>query len=317
MKVLVTGGAGFIGSHIVDRLLLEGHKVRILDNFSTGSRNNFPLEKVELIEGDIRDRKIVYEAVEGVDAVLHQAALGSVPRSIVDPATTHEINVTGTLNLLIAAKEAKVKRFVYASSSSVYGNSEYLPKEESMSARPLSPYALSKLAGESYTILFYKLYGFSTIALRYFNVFGPRQEANSEYAAVIPRFTEALLAGNPITIYGDGLQTRDFTYVDNVVEANLLALNSTVSGEICNIACGQSYSILELIANLSDLTQTCPKIIYKKPRPGDVRNSFASISKAIRLLGFRPRVTFIEGLKLTVDWFRQKKVAEQLTVGTF
>lgn len=306
MKVLVTGGAGFIGSHIVQRLLHDGYRVRVLDNFSTGYRDNLPSTEIELIEGDIRHPETAFRAVAGMDVVLHQAALGSVPRSIADPLTTHEVNATGTLHLLIAARDAGVRRFVYASSSSVYGDTPLLPKVESMPPQPLSPYALSKLAGEVYCKLFHRLYGLSTISLRYFNVFGPRQDEASEYAAVIPRFAAALLEDRPLTVYGDGLQTRDFTYVANVVEANLLAINSEAAGEVCNIACGAKYSLLELAHALGEVLGKKPVINHHPSRPGDVRDSFASIEKARQLLGFQPVVQFREGISATADWFRTR-----------
>lgn len=308
-RVLVTGGAGFIGSHIVERLLQDGYRVRVLDNFSTGYRDNLPSTGVELIDGDIRHLDTVFRAVEGMDVVLHQAALGSVPRSIADPLATHEVNTTGTLNLLIAARDTGVKRFIYASSSSVYGNTQHLPKEESMPPQPLSPYALSKLAGEAYCNLFHQLYGLSTISLRYFNVFGPRQDVQSQYAAVIPRFATALIEDQPLTIYGDGLQTRDFTYVANVVEANLLAMTSKVAGEVCNIACGAKYSVIELAHMLSEAFNKKPIIDYYPSRPGDVRDSFASIEKARQMLDFHPVVQFRDGINLTADWFRTRLVA--------
>lgn len=302
----MTGGAGFIGSHIVERLLHDGYRVRVLDNFSTGHSNNLPSTEIELIEGDIRHLETVFKAVDGMDVVMHQAALGSVPRSIADPLTTHQVNTTGTLNLLIAARDLGVKRFIYASSSSVYGNTPHLPKEESMPPQPLSPYALSKLAGEVYCKLFNQLYGLSTISLRYFNVFGPRQDERSQYAAVIPRFVTALIEDQPLSIYGDGLQTRDFTYVANVVEANMLAIKSEASGEVCNIACGANYSLIELAHALGEAFHKKPRIDYQPQRLGDVRNSFASIERACQLLGFRPVVGFHEGIHMTADWFRRR-----------
>ncbi len=242
---LVTGGAGFIGSNIVERLVRQGERVRVLDNLSTGKRENLVswLDRLELIEGDIRDVETVHGAMAGVDYVLHQAALPSVPRSVADPLASHQVNATGTLNVLPAARDAGVKRLVYASSSSVYGDSPTLPKQEEMPTNPISPYAVSKLAGENYCRVFFRVYGLETVCLRYFNVFGPRQDPTSQYAAVIPRFITAMLDGRRPVIYGDGRQSRDFTYIENVVEANLLACQAKdVAGEVLNIACGESFS---------------------------------------------------------------------------
>ncbi|MBA7636210.1 UDP-N-acetylglucosamine 4-epimerase [subsurface metagenome] len=308
MKFLVTGGAGFIGSHIVEELVRRKEKVRVLDNFSTGKRENIApfLKEIELIEGDIRDSGTVKGAVKGVDYILHQAALPSVPRSITDPITTNEVNVLGTLNILMAAKEAGVKKLVYASSSSVYGDTPNLPKREDTVTSPLSPYALSKLAGEEYSKLFTSLYGLETIVLRYFNVFGPRQDPTSQYAAVIPKFISSMLKGKRPTIYGDGEQSRDFTYVLNVVGANLLATTSKVKGRIFNIACGKKITVNELVKNLNKLMNTDTQPLYTDPRPGDVRHSQADISKAEEALGYKIGVGFEEGLKKTVDWFRRR-----------
>jgi len=259
VNYLVTGGAGFIGSNMVEELLKREQKVRVLDNFCTGKRENILpfLDKIELIEGDIRDYRVVKEAVERVDFILHQAALPSVPRSIKDPITTNEVNVGGTLNILDAAKNTGVKRVVFASSSSVYGNSETLPKSEDMTPEPISPYAVSKLAGEKYCKAFYEIYGLETVILRYFNVFGPRQDLNSQYSAVIPKFIAAMKKGESPTIYGDGLQSRDFTYVANVVEANLLACEADDSNaEIINVACGERFSLLDLVDELNSILRT-------------------------------------------------------------
>jgi UDP-glucose 4-epimerase len=305
---LVTGGAGFIGSHLCLRLLNEGHSVRVLDNLSTGKESNISALSgdVDFVRGDIRDKEVVARAVKGAEVVFHQAALGSVPRSVEDPVTTHEVNVTGTLNLFLAARDAGVRRVVYASSSSVYGDSEELPKHEGMIPQPLSPYALSKLAGEHYASVFKLVYGYEVVSLRYFNVFGPRQDPQSQYAAVVPRFVTALLEGRPPTIYGDGLQSRDFTYIDNVVEANLLAARAEkAAGKAFNVACGGRFSLLDLLAGLKEIIGTDVEPIHEEPRAGDVRDSQASISAAERELGFAVTVDFEEGLRRTVEWYRE------------
>jgi UDP-N-acetylglucosamine/UDP-N-acetyl-alpha-D-glucosaminouronate 4-epimerase len=307
---LVTGGAGFIGSHICERLLKEGQSVRVLDNFFSGKESN--LESiggdVDLIRGDIRDARTVAEAVKGVDIVFHEAALGSVPRSVADPLTTHEVNITGTLNVLVAARDAGVRRVVYASSSSVYGDTEVLPKHEAMTGQPLSPYALSKLAGEHYISVFKRVYGFEAVALRYFNIFGPRQDPESQYAAVIPRFVMALLEGRQPVIYGDGLQSRDFTYVENVVEANLLASEAEgAAGRAFNVACGGRYSLLELLDNLKKALGSSIEPIHEAARAGDVRDSQASIEAAQEALGYRVKVDFDEGLRRTVEWYQANR----------
>jgi nucleoside-diphosphate-sugar epimerase len=303
---LVTGGAGFIGSHIVERLVGEGHVVRVLDNFATGKRENLSAvaDRITLIEADIRDPAAVKEAVRGVEIVLHQAALGSVPRSLDDPAATHAANATGALNVHIAAREARVRRVVYASSSSVYGPSTEFPQREDHPARPLSPYAAAKLAGENYSVAFAKSLGLETVALRYFNVFGPRQDPTSAYAAVIPRFITALKAGRPLTIHGDGEQSRDFTYVDNVVEANVLAANARgVSGEVFNIACGGNVSVNTIATRLCEIMGRPFKVEHTGVRLGDLRRSYADVSKAGRMLGYRPIVDFEEGLRRSVRFF--------------
>lgn len=307
---LVTGGAGFIGSHLTEKLVNVGEKVRLLDNFLTGKKENIAsfLDRVELIEGDIRDFDVCRLACKDVDYVLHQAALPSVGRSVEDPATSNEINVTGTLNLLRAACKAGVKRFVFASSSSVYGDDDSLPKKEGREGRPLSPYALSKLTGEHYCRLFFQLYGLSTVCLRYFNIFGPRQDPYSPYAAVIPSFIFRLLRGEPVIIFGDGEQSRDFTYVANVVEANLLAIQAEnkVSGEVFNIAGGQEITVNALAAEISRLLGAENEPIYAEPRPGDIRHSLADISRARQVLGYEPHYGFREGLRETVRWFRER-----------
>ncbi|MCX7682897.1 MAG: SDR family oxidoreductase, partial [Anaerolineae bacterium] len=304
---LVTGGAGFIGSNIVAELLRRGERVRVLDNFSTGRRENIApfLDQLELIEGDLRDLDMVRRAVEGVDIVLHQGALPSVQRSIDDPLMTHAINATGTLHVLIAARDAGVKRVVYASSSSVYGDSPTLPKREDMLPVPKSPYAITKLTGEYYCSVFHRIYGLETVSLRYFNVFGPRQDPTSHYAAVVPRFVTALLRGEPPTIYGDGLQSRDFTYVANVVQANLLAaVVPGVAGEVFNVACGERYSLFDLLQALGDILDTPVTPIHAPARPGDVRHSLADISAIREKLGYRVAIDFREGLRRTVEWYR-------------
>jgi len=303
---LVTGGAGFIGSNIVEELLKQGEEVRVLDNFSTGKKENILpfLDKIDLIKGDIRDYRVVREAVDGVDFILHQAALPSVPRSIKDPIATNEVNVSGTLNILDAAKNTGVKRVIYASSSSVYGNSETLPKRENMIPEPISPYAVSKLAGEKYCKVFYKVYGLETVILRYFNVFGPKQDPNSQYSAVIPKFIAMMKKGEKPVIYGDGEQSRDFTFVANVVEANLLALEKEgIAGEIFNVAFGGRNSVNNLIEELNKIFESDIEAICTKPRTGDVKHSLADITKARKLLGYNPFMNFQNGLRETVKWF--------------
>lgn len=304
---LITGGAGFIGSHITERLVREGHNVRVLDNFSSGHEANLKsfAGDIELLRGDIRDVSLVKEATKGVDVVFHEAALGSVPRSVADPVTTHEVNITGTLNVLLAARDAGARRVVYASSSSVYGETPVLPKCEDMTPQPLSPYALSKLAGEHYASVFKHVYGFEIVSLRYFNIFGPRQDPESQYAAVIPRFITALLEGKAPVVYGDGLQSRDFTYVDNVVNANLLASEAEgVAGQAFNVACGGRFSLLDLLAKVKKLLGSDIEPTHEAPRAGDVRDSQASIEAAQQALGYRVSVNFEEGIRRTVDWYR-------------
>ena len=306
---LVTGGAGFIGSHIVERLVRDGHRVRVLDDFSSGKESNLESfrKEIELVRGDIRDAAVVNEATKDVDIVFHEAALGSVPRSVADPLTTHEVNMTGTLNVLLAAREAGVKRVVYASSSSVYGETPVLPKSEDMTPQPLSPYALSKLVGEHYASVFKHIYGFDVVALRYFNIFGPRQDPESQYAAVIPRFITALLEGKSPVVYGDGLQSRDFTYVDNVVEANLLASEADGAGaKAFNVACGGRYTLLDLLAKLKQILGSDIEPIHEAARAGDVKDSQASIAAAQRELGYKVSVGFEEGLHKTAAWYQSQ-----------
>ncbi len=305
---LVTGGAGFIGSHLVEALVATGAAVRVLDNFSTGHRANLAgcLDRITLIEGDITDLKIVRDAVAGVDFVLHQAALPSVPRSVASPMESNNANVNGTLNVLLAARDAGVRRVVYAASSSVYGNIEAEYKREDMPPDPRSPYAVAKLAGEQYCRAFYLTYGLETVSLRYFNVFGPRQDPKSQYAAVIPIFLTAMLHDQPPPVEGDGYQSRDFTYVADVVHANLLACTAPdAAGEVFNIACGGRHTILSLVDILNRLLGTAIAPVHVAPRPGDVRHSRADIGKAERLLGYRPQVSFEEGLARTLAWHRE------------
>jgi len=308
MNYLITGGGGFIGSNIAHELIKRGEKVRILDNFSTGRRINLAgIEKsIELIDGDVRDFWTVREAVEGIDCVLHQAALPSVPRSVKNPLTSNSVNIDGTVNLLEASKQARVKRFVLASSSSVYGDTPQLPKREDMNLDPLSPYAVTKLAGEKYCKIFYELYGLETVALRYFNIFGPRQDPNSEYAAVIPKFINAFLAGKSPIIFGDGKQSRDFTFVANAVEANILASKSKEAvGKYYNIAVGGQYTLNDLVKMLQQIIGTDVPPKYDPPRKGDILHSFADISRARKDLNFNPKVDFPDGLKKTVEWFAE------------
>ncbi|MBN2564686.1 MAG: SDR family oxidoreductase [Candidatus Eisenbacteria bacterium] len=306
---LITGGAGFIGSHLAQRLIELGHSVRILDNFSTGRRENLSgFERdVELIEGDIRDEDTVRRAVEGVDVVLHEAALASVPRSVESPASSHDVNATGTLNVLIASRDAGVRRLVYASSSSVYGNTPSLPKREDMTPSPESPYAVSKLAAEHYCGVFSSLYHIECVSLRYFNVFGPRQDPDSQYAAVVPLFVAALMRGERPIIYGDGEQSRDFTYVGSVVDANLAAIDSDgVAGEVLNVACGRTTTVNVLLSALQGIVGTSIEARHVPERAGDVRHSFADVTKAERLLGMTSRVPFEEALARTVEFYRPR-----------
>jgi UDP-glucose 4-epimerase len=309
-KFLVTGGAGFIGSNIVETLLKRKHKVRVLDNFSTGKTENLSglLSKIELVKGDIRNKKAVAKAVKGVDFVLHQAALPSVARSVSDPFTSNEVNVEGTLNVLLAARDAKVKRVVFAASSSAYGDTPTLPKVETMPAIPLSPYATAKLTGENYCRNFYRVYGLETVCLRYFNVFGPKQDPTSFYSAVIPKFIGGLLRGDPLMVFGDGEQSRDFTYIDNVVSANILACTAPkAAGEVFNIACGKRYNLNLLARTIAEILNRDLEIEYTQPRPGDVKHSLADINKAKKILKYKVLVDFKEGLKKTAKWFQKEE----------
>jgi UDP-glucose 4-epimerase len=303
---LVTGGSGFIGSNLADGLLEAGHDVRVLDNFSTGHRRNLEdmRDSVELIEGDLRSYERVSNAVRGCEVVFHQGALPSVPRSIQDPLTSSETNIGGTLNVLLAARDAGARRVVFASSSSVYGDAEGLPRVETQPIAPLAPYAVAKLAAEQYCRAFHKVYGLETVALRYFNVFGRRQDPFSQYSAVIPKFIFALRAGERPTVHGTGEQSRDFTHIQDVVRANLLAMDAPgVAGEIFNIARGEAHSLNHLVTELKDVLGSDLEADYSQPRTGDVEHSLADISKAREMLGYEPTVSFREGLELTVGAF--------------
>jgi nucleoside-diphosphate-sugar epimerase len=303
---LVTGGAGFIGSNIVKELILRKQNIRVLDNFSTGKRENlapfYDYSGFEMIEGDLRSFHIVRDSIKGADFVLHQGALPSVPRSVKDPITTNEVNINGTLNVLEASREFNVKRVVFASSSSVYGDSVLLPKVENMPVAPLSPYALSKYAGERYCQIFYKLYGIETVALRYFNVFGPNQDPTSQYSAVIPKFIKQIREGRQPVIYGDGLQSRDFTYVSNNVEAILMACTqANIAGEVFNIASGMSYTLHDLVNHINQLLAVKIGPIFENTRLGDVRHSLASINKAKEKLKFHVNIDFFQGLEKLIN----------------
>ena len=303
---LVTGGAGFIGSHLAERLVADGHRVRVLDNLSTGNRFNLEEmdNRIDFVQGDLSDLGVVRQACEGVEVVFHQAALPSVPRSVADPLATHVACATGTLHVLIAARENGVKRVVYAASSSAYGNSERLPKRETDPLNPLSPYAAAKLAGEEYCLAFTHVYGLETVRLRYFNVFGPRQAPGSPYSGVIPLFIEAMLRGQSPRLNGDGLHSRDFTYVADAVQANLLAARAPgASGKVYNIAAGRRTNLLQLVDMLNSILGTNLRPVHDKPRPGDVRHSQADISQAQAELGYQPETDMDDGLRRTVDYY--------------
>ena len=310
MKTLVTGGGGFIGSNVVRALLARGDDVRVLDNFSTGSRANLAgLEHdVQLVEGDLRSYERVHAAVRGAEVVFHQGALPSVPRSVQDPLTTTAVNIEGTLNVLLAARDEGVRRIVNASSSSVYGNTGELPRVETQAPDPISPYAVAKLAAERFCTSFSRVYGMEIVSLRYFNVFGPRQDPTSQYAAVVPRFIRAVAGDEPVTIYGDGEQSRDFTFVDNVVGANLLAADAPgVGGEILNIATGGSVTVNALADAIGALLGKPVTKAYESAREADVRASWADVAEAKRLLGFEPQVDFDQGLERTADYLLGRK----------
>ena len=312
---LVTGAAGFIGSALVRALLQRGERVRALDNFKTGKRENLAevIADIDFHEVDLADLDALTRACSGVDYVLHQAAIPSVPKSIADPLSSHRANIDGTMHMLLAAREAGVKRFVYAASSSAYGNTPTLPKREDMKPNPISPYAVQKLAGELYAAAFHRVYGMETVALRYFNVFGPRQDATSQYSGVLSKFITSMLAGKAPTIFGDGEQSRDFTYVDNVVLANLLASQAPgekVAGRMFNIATGVRYSLKQVFETLKTIVEFEGEAIYDSDRVGDVKHSLADISAAREALGYEPIVAFEEGLRKTVEWYRESAQSE-------
>ena len=306
-KFLVTGGAGFIGSNICTKLISQGCFVRVIDNLLTGKKSNLAAisDKIEFIEADMGNPDAARAAMKGIDVVLHQGALPSVPRSVDDPAATHRHCVDATFTLLLAARDAKVKRFVYAASSSAYGDTPTLPKVETMPVNPLSPYAAAKLMGEYYCSVFYKVFGLETISLRYFNVFGPHQDPTSQYAAAIPAFVTSILKNKPPTVYGDGEQSRDFTYVDNVVEANLLAARTKqTKGDVINVACGEVITVNAIIDMINNIVGKKIKPTYVPSRKGDVKHSLADISQAKKLIGFKPVVSFKDGLKKAIEWYR-------------
>ena len=310
MPVLVTGGAGFIGSNLVAALAADGSRVRVLDDLATGSMANLRevADEVEVMVGDIRAPDQVRRAMDDVDTVYHLAALPRVARSVADPFGTHLVNVNGTLNVLVAARDTGVRRVVFASSSSVYGDTPTLPKHEDMPPRPQSPYAASKVAGEGYCRAFSNVYGVEAVSLRFFNVFGPRQDPTGEYATAVPRFISRLLAGEPPTIFGDGKQSRDFTHVDNVVRAcrQAAVAGSEVAGEVINVGCGERTSLLELLGLMNDIIGTSIEPEFADPRPGDVRDTEASVDKARALLGYAPEVDLRDGLERTVEWFARE-----------
>lgn len=304
---LVTGGAGFIGSSIVAELIRRREDVKVIDNFYSGKRENLAdvIKKIKLIEGDIRDIDLLRKVTRGCDYVLHQGALRSVPKSIKDPISYDEVNVRGTLNVLIASSEAKVKRVVFASSSSIYGDSERLPQREDQIPQPVSPYAVSKLAGEHYCRMFSRAYGLETVALRYFNVFGPKQSLESEYAVVIPKFITCMLRDEQPPIHGDGTQSRDFTYIDNVVEANLIAATRKgIAGETFNVALGKAHNLLDLVKILNEILNKDIKPRLTPPRPGDVKHTLSDVTKMKKLLGLEPKVDFVLGLRKTTEYFK-------------
>lgn len=306
-KFLVTGGAGFIGSNICRKLVSQGCFVRVIDNLLTGRKSNLAdvIDKIEFIEADMGDENTARAAMKDIDIVLHQGALPSVPKSVDNPAATHRHCVDATFTLLLAARDAGIKRFVYAASSSAYGDTPVLPKVETMPVNPLSPYAVAKLVGEYYCSVFYKVFGLETISLRYFNVFGPYQDPTSQYAAAIPAFVTSILKRKPPTVYGDGRQSRDFTYIDNVVSANVLAAEAKqTKGEVVNIACGEVVTVNQIIDMINEFAGRNVKPVYVPSRAGDVKHSLADISLAKKLIGFKPLVSFRQGLELAIDWYR-------------
>jgi len=308
---VVTGGGGFIGSHIIENLVRQRNTVKVIDNFSTGKRENIDAFKndVEIIDADLAETKNLAQFLKGADYVIHQAAIPSVPKSILDPLKSHNANVNGTLSLLLACRDAGVKRFVYASSSSLYGDSPTLPKHESMMPNPLSPYGAQKLFAEMYCQVFTKAYGLETVSLGYFNVFGPRQDSTSQYSGVLALFIPAVLQGRRPTIYGDGLQSRDFTYVQNVVEANLLACKVPgVAGQVFNVACGDRITVNSMLHQINKIVGVDISPIYAEPRSGDIKHSQADITRAREHLGYEPKVSFEEGLRATVEWYRKNLV---------
>jgi len=308
---LITGGAGFIGSHLVETLVNSGCRVRVLDDFSSGKEENLKdlTDRIEIIRGDIRNLQLCLKAVEDMEVILHQAAVASVPRSISEPILAHEVNLTGTLNLLLAAARTKVKSLVFASSSAVYGDDPVFPKKEDSLGKPLSPYAAQKLASEKYIQVFSSLYGFNAVCLRYFNVFGPRQDPQSQYAAVIPIFITRMLQGLPPVIFGDGQQSRDFIFVGNVVRANLLAAEAEgFRGEVFNIGSATRVTINDLAEKINSFLNFSLKPVYAEARVGDIKESYADISRAEKYLGFKPEIDFLQGLKLTIDWYKKGKI---------
>jgi UDP-glucose 4-epimerase len=309
VKVLVTGGAGFIGSNLVRALLERGDDVRVLDNFSTGQRTNLDGLEVEVVEGELRSYERVHNAVRGTEVVFHLGALGSVPRSVQDPLTSGAVNVEGTLNVMLAARDEGIRRLVFASSSSIYGNQPELPLRESMAPDPISPYGVAKLAAERYCVSFSRVYhSFETVVLRYFNVFGPRQDPNSQYAAVVPLFITAIAAGDPVTIFDDGEQSRDFTFVDNVVAANLLAADADgVSGRIFNVSAGAPVTVNALAETIGRLLDKPVERRYLPPRPGDLRDSWADVDEGRRVLGYEPGIELVEGLRRTAAFLLDGK----------
>jgi nucleoside-diphosphate-sugar epimerase len=314
---LITGIGGFIGSSLARGLLARGENVRGIDNFATGKRENLAeiLDRVDFREGSILDLEVMHNACKGVDYVLHQAAIPSVPKSVLDPVSSNRTNVDGTVNVLVAARDARVKRVVFAASSSVYGDTPTLPKHEGMTPDPISPYAVAKLASEHYMVSFYRCYKLETVALRYFNVFGPRQDPSSQYSGVMAKFIMQMLNGQSPTIFGDGEQSRDFTYIDNVVEANLLACQAPAeraAGQVFNIATGRRITLNEVFKSLRELTSYSGQANYGPERGGDIKHSLASIAKAEAALGYRPTVDFQEGLRRTVAWYREAGVGSQM-----